>query len=128
MTEAYQDFNQIPLKNMMLDEIYIDPLRRARLVFGAWFLPNGETPKGTIFEIQFNKILNFNIDMKAMESSVISHSVIKESELVLSLNSNLIEPDRKIDNEKIAHFQFVFNAGNIDFLAESFSCNLIWEL
>ena len=81
-----------------------------------------------MYDVQFNKILNFKIDIRSVPGFVNSHRAFRQSSYLDTARKMSQVFSHKIHKEKLIHFQIILDTSRIDVLAEDFSSNLILEL
>ena len=120
MADLVEEFESLSILYLAsVERISIDPLKRIAMTFVT----------GKQFDLQFNKVLDFKIDIPLLRGChVTDRSAFRESEFLTSLLDRGQSFSQKVDLNKLRHFRLTFDSGRLDVLAEDFSFMMVWEL
>lgn len=123
-----REFEEIQIDGAGLTGLDVVPLKKIYLTIFTFAETLDDKSAGREFNIQFNKIVDFSLDMEESWCRVISHSAFSESELLSAFKARPVKFPQRVDRDKLHHFQLILDHGQIDVIAESFSCMLVWEV
>lgn len=128
MTNLAKAFESLPLKQAEIVELQIVPLRKLAITFHAYLAMMKGLPSGLVYDLQFNKITDFKIDMNKNRCCVDSHKAFTRSAYLAKFKKRNFVSPLKIRKDKLRHFRFILDAGQLDVIAEDFSWNMITEV
>lgn len=125
MHDVEAEFRKLPLVGCAMGEFRVIPKRKLSVTFTNHGDAAGDPEPGQ-YDIQFNKIQDFRLDLPWRGSRVIAQEVFASSEY---LAAAVIDPSRPVGEMaryKLHHFHFAFDIGRIDILAENFVVSRYW--
>ena len=128
MKSVVREFEEIQIDGAGITGLDVVPLKRIYLTLFTFSETLDDRSDGREFNIQFNKIVDFSLDMRESWCKVISHSAFSESELLSTFRERPIKFARRVNEDKLHHFQLILDHGQLDVIAESFSSMLVWEV
>lgn len=119
-------FEKSPIDQALVTRLVIEPLKQIVIRI---FSVNNASSGGREYELYFSKIAAFKIDGIVNRSQkILSHRVFDNSGYLTGIQSTLAKTAAKMNGKKLRHFLLVFEAGEINVVAERCSCILIWEI
>ncbi len=128
MKGVVREFEEIQIDGAGITGLDVVPLKRIYLTLFTFAETLDDRSGGREFNIQFNKIVDFSLDMKESWCRVISHGAFSGSELLSVFKARPVNFARRVDRDKLRHFQLILDHGQLDVIAESFSCMLVWDV
>lgn len=120
-------FESLPIDGAMVTAVVIEPLKK--LCLRLFYFPdvNEVDQTGKEYDLQFSKIVDFKVDALELSAKVVSHRVCRESGYLDSVKNRQPVYSAKFDNSALNHFQLVLDRGQVNIIAETVHCVLVWQ-
>lgn len=127
MSDIIREFSEINLDGALVQNLEIIPLKKICLNVIAFPTASNPTASGEIYDLQFNRVVDFDLETDGTSLRIIGQKVFKVSEYSATVRARPNKTGAKIYPERLHHFRIEFDEGRLDVIAESFSCVLLWE-
>ena len=127
MSDIIGEFSKINLDGALVQNLEIIPLKKICLNVLTFPTASKPTGYGKIYDLQFNRVIDFDLETDGISLRITGQKVFKESEFLETVRTRPTNYSIKIHPERWHHFRIEFDEGRLDVIAESFSCVLLWE-
>ncbi len=127
MSDIIREFSEINLDGALVQNLEIIPLKKISLRMMAFPTASNPTASGEIYDLQFNRVVDFDLETDGTSLRITGQKVFKDSEFLETVRTRPKKFAAKIYPERLQHFRIEFDDGRLDVIAESFSCVLLWE-
>lgn len=130
MTDLAAEFDELLIDQAGLTAVDIVTLRKVSVTLFTFPGHPDDPSGGKEYNVQFNKIIDYKLELTSFSSVmciVQAHTAFRDSEFLSACRSREKEFTRTVSWEKLYHFRIVLDKGQLDVIAEDFTCNLLWE-
>ncbi len=128
MTDPVEAFEKLEMLKVKVHAVEVKPSEMLCLSLHGFAPPPTDATLAKR-ELRFLQIADFRIDMSWWRPcEVRSWHAFERSDYLDEFAARSFPISHKIRRERLRHYRLVFNVGQIDVLAESFACDVTWEV
>ncbi len=128
MHDITHSFHSLPIDGSKILQIRIVPLKRLYLSFLTFPASSSDNEGGREYDLLFSKIIDFKFDVADMSSKITSHVIFSQSSFLDNCKSSTKKYSAKFNKDKLRHYRLTFESGELNVIAEDYSCHLVWQI
>lgn len=128
MQDITHSFHSLPIDGSKVLQIRVVPLKKLYLSFLTFPTSSSDRNGGREYDLLFSKILDFEFNVADMSSTITSHDIFSQSIFLDDCKSRKKKYSAKFNKDKLRHYRLSFESGELNVIAEGWSCHLVWQV
>jgi len=121
-------FNNLPIDGSKILQFKIEPLKKISMSIVTFPLVTSDRNVACEYDLLFSKIIDCKFDVPDISSKISAHSVFPKSVFLDGCKASTKKYSAKFDKMKLLHYQIVFEQGEMNVVAELFTCSVVWQV